>query len=125
MARLSRPLSILAPLLIAGVLLGSCGVGGAVTEARHSCRFVTKALMIQKQSEAPGLTAAQRTTLQANALAELLKGTQYAANATSMDGSWNALQTTINEAERVPLSDVVASLARICQVADSTSPYLN
>ena len=125
MARLRRPLSILAPFLIAGVLLSSCGVGGAVTAARESCRYVAKALLIQKQSTSPGLSAEQKTTLQANALAELLKGTQSAANATSMDGSWNALQTTINEAERVPLSDVVASLTRICLVADSTSPYLN
>ncbi|MGA2432703.1 MAG: hypothetical protein ABSG09_04505 [Acidimicrobiales bacterium] len=125
MARLRRPLSILAPLIIAGALLSSCGVGGAVIEARTSCRYVHKALLIQAQSNEPGLSVSRRATLRANALAELLKGTQSAANATSMDGSWNALQTTINEAERVPLSDVVASLARICQVADSTSPYLN
>ena len=125
MARLSRPLSILAPLLIAGVLLGSCGVGGAVTEARHSCRFVTKALIIEQRSSAPSLSPTQKANLEATALAELLKGTQAAAEATSIDGSWNALQTTINEAERVPLSDVVASLTRICHVADSSSPYLN
>ena len=113
------------PLLIAGVLLSSCGVGGAVTDARESCRYVHKALQIQKESTEPGLSAHKRLTLQANALAELLRGTQAAADATSMDGSWNALQTTINEAERVPLSDVVAPLTRLCQVADSTTPYLN
>jgi hypothetical protein len=124
-AWLSRPLSILTPLLIAGVALSSCGVGGAVSEARESCRYVHKALAIEQRSSAPSLSPTQKANLEATALAELLKGTQAAAEATSIDGSWNALQTTINEAERVPLSDVVASLTRICHVADSSSPYLN
>ena len=111
--------------MIAGVALSSCGVGGAVSEARESCRYVHKALAIEQRSSAPSLSPTQKANLEATALAELLKGTQAAAEATSIDGSWNALQTTINEAERVPLSDVVASLTRICHVADSSSPYLN
>jgi hypothetical protein len=32
--------------------------------------------------------------------------------------------TTINEAERVPLANLVPALTRLCKVADSTSPYL-
>jgi hypothetical protein len=50
--------------------------------------------------------------------------TQPAADATSLDGSWNPLMTTINEAERVPLVNLVPALTRLCRVADSTSPYL-
>lgn len=57
-------------------------------------------------------------------MSELLKATPKAADATSIDGSWNALMTTINESERVPLKDLVPSLTRLCQVADSSSPYL-
>lgn len=57
-------------------------------------------------------------------MSELLKGTQAAAEATSMDGSWNPLQTTINESERVPLTDLVPALTRLCKVANSQSPYL-
>ena len=57
-------------------------------------------------------------------MGELLKGSAAAARATSSDGSWNALQTTIEEAERVPLKDLVPALTRLCQVADSTTPYL-
>jgi len=107
------------------VLLSSCGAGGAVADARESCGYVHKALALEKQSMQPNISSQRQATLQAHALAELLKGTQSAADATSMDGSWNALQTTINEAERVPLADVAASLRRICQVADSSTPYLN
>ena len=57
-------------------------------------------------------------------MSELLKATPAAAQATSLDGSWNPLMTTINEAERVPISDLVASLTRLCSVADSQTPYL-
>jgi len=57
-------------------------------------------------------------------MSELLKATPSAAAATSIDGSWNALMTTINEAERVPLNNLVPSLTRLCRVADSATPYL-
>ncbi len=57
-------------------------------------------------------------------MSDLLKATPGAAAATSIDGSWNALMTTINEAERVPLNDLVPSLTRLCKVADSSTPYL-
>jgi len=57
-------------------------------------------------------------------MSELLKATPKAADATSIDGSWNALMTTINESERVPLKNLVPSLTRLCKVADSSSPYL-
>jgi uncharacterized protein YqgV (UPF0045/DUF77 family) len=53
-----------------------------------------------------------------------LKATPSAAAATSIDGTWNPLMTTINEAERVPIKDLVASLTRLCRVADSPTPYL-
>ncbi len=57
-------------------------------------------------------------------MSELLKATPAAADATSIDGSWNALMTTINESERVPLQNLVPSLTRLCKVADSSTPYL-
>ncbi len=88
-----------------------------IGEARHH--------VLQTQSEAPNLTTAQSgATLEAQAMSELLKATPKAADATSIDGSWNALMTTINESERVPLKDLVPSLTRLCKVADSSSPYL-
>jgi hypothetical protein len=85
---------------------------------------VKAALMLEKQSERSGLSSAQQYRLQARAMGDLLKATQPAANATSLDGSWNPLMTTINEAERVPLSNLIPALTRLCRVADSSSPYL-
>ena len=123
MARL-RTSVVLATLGAAGLLLSACGSGSAVAEARTSCVHVKAALVLQSRSEAPGVSAARRETLQGLAMGELLKGSPAAAAATSDDGSWNALQTTIQEAERVPLDDLRAALTRLCRVADSSSPYL-
>ena len=124
MARITPRLYLFVPLLAAGLVLSACGNGGAVSDARASCRSVHTALVLQKQSEQSGLTSAQQSRLQSQALSELLKATQPAADATSLDGSWNPLMTTINEAERVPLDNLVPALTRLCRVADSTSPYL-
>ena len=124
MARLTRPLGLLATFTLASMVLASCGAGGAVADARHSCVDVKLALVLQQRSEQPGLSGAQRNTLQAKALSRLLKATPSAAAATSIDGTWNPLMTTINEAERVPIANLVASLTRLCKVADSKTPYL-
>jgi hypothetical protein len=123
-ARLTRVSSFLALLAVSSVVLASCGSGGAVADARHSCVYVSHALSIESQSQQPGLTISRRNALQARALSELLKGTPYAAAATSMDGSWNPLMTAINEAERVPIPDLTDTLRRLCRIADSQTPYV-
>ncbi len=124
MARLARRLTPVLALVLASVALSSCGTGGAVTDARSACVLVKRALVLQAQSNAAGLSTSARSSLQGKAMSELLKATPSAAAATSIDGSWNALMTTINEAERVPLNDLVPSLTRLCKVADSQTPYL-
>ncbi len=124
MARLGRHFGVLAALTLASVFLASCGSGSAVADVRHSCVDVKRALVIEKQSQQSGLSASRRRKLESNALSELLKATPFAAAATSIDGSWNPLMTTINEAERVPIANLVASLTRLCKVADSSAPYL-
>lgn len=124
MARLARVAGVLAALTVASALLASCGSSGAITDVRRSCVDVKRALAIQVKSEQPGLSSHRRSSLEADALSELLKATPFAAAATSIDGSWNPLMTTINEAERVPIPHLVDSLTRLCKVADSPNPYL-
>ena len=124
MARLTRILGTVVALVITSVALSSCGTSGAVTDARAACVLVQRAITLQNQSDAPGLSATRRATLKGQAMSELLKATPKAADATSLDGSWNALMTTINESERVPLTNLVPSLTRLCRVANSSSPYL-
>jgi hypothetical protein len=119
-----RPTLLVASLLASALILSSCGTGGAVADARKSCRDVTLALATQRRSQAPGLSAKKRDALENRALAQLLRATPEAAAATSADGSWNPLMTTINEAERVPMQNLVPALTRLCKVADSSTPYL-
>jgi len=123
-ARLSRVGSVLALLAVSSVVLSSCGSGGAVADARRSCVYVTKALSIERRSQQVGLSTSRRSSLRADALSELLKGTPYAAAATSIDGSWNPLMTAINEAERVPIPDLRDTLSRLCRIANSQTPYV-
>jgi len=123
-ARLSRRVGPFLVVAVASLALSACGTGGAVTDARAACKEVHAALRLQAQSEVPTITNARQSQLQSNALSELLRATPAAAAATSADGSWNPLMTTINEAERVPLQNLVASLTRLCRVADSSTPYL-
>lgn len=119
-----RSLGVVASLVVSGTLLSACGSGSAVAEARTSCQFVHRALALQARSERPGVSVATKGVLEGQAMSELLKGSSSAAAATSSDGSWNPLMTTISEAERVPLVDLVPALTRMCQVADSSTPYL-
>ena len=85
---------------------------------------VDAALVLYAKSERPGISTATQNALAARAMATLLAATPEAAAATSADGSWNPLMTTIGEAQRVPIRDLVASLTRLCQVANSSQPYL-
>lgn len=124
MARLRRASTLVLSLVLAGSLLSACGSGGAVTDARLSCRYVHSALTLYGHSLDPTLGATSRSRLLARSLSELLRATPAAAAATSIDGSWNPLMTTINEAERVPLPELIPALRRLCGVANSSTPYL-
>lgn len=106
------------------MLLASCGSTNATSDVRRSCVYVRRALTIEAQSQRPGLASARRIELEGQAIGELLKATPSAAAATSIDGSWNPLMTTINEAERVPIPDLTAALTRLCRIADSQTPYI-
>jgi len=85
---------------------------------------VASAIRLQDESDAATATSAEVTRLRARALGEILKATSYAAQATSSDGSWNPLMTTLGEAQRVPLEKLFPALKRICSVANSNEPYL-
>ena len=119
----TRPLLLVA-VLGSGLGLSACGTSSAVSQARSACSYVGRALHEYRQSQQPSEPSAVRAALASRALATLLRATPYAASATSADGGWNPLMTTINEAERVPLRYLVASLTSLCAIADSPDPYL-
>ncbi len=126
MARLSQHRQRLAAsgiLLVASLLLASCGSGGATDQARSACKKVDRSIALYHQATAtPPPTNSDALQNQSQAL--LLSALGEAARATSADGSFNALMTTLSEATRVPEGLLVPSLSRQCQVVESNTPYL-
>ena len=117
-------------LLCVGALVGaafsmsSCSHGQSLGQARTACTQVTKALATLKASTAAGLTPRQAQELVNKAQDQLIRALPSAAAATSGDGSYNALMTNIQEAQRVPMDLLVPSLTRQCEVIRSNTPYL-
>jgi len=108
----------------AAVSMSSCSHGQSLSQARTACVQVTNALATFKASTAPGLTPGQVQELVNKAQDQLLRALPPAAAATSGDGSYNALMTNIQEAQRVPMDLLVPSLTRQCEVIRSDTPYL-
>lgn len=117
-------LTVAVGVVVSGFALSACGTGSAVAQARAACVFVDHAIALEQRSQRLGLNPQQRAVLQQRALTAVLQAQPLAASATSTDGMWNPLQTTIEEANRVPLRLEIPALSRICHVANSASPYL-
>jgi hypothetical protein len=123
-ARLKRPLLIAATVVLLGLGVSACSNSAALSNARTACRHIDASLSTYKASQQPGISSQDAAALVAKAQSELLAALPYAASATSDDGSYNALMTGIQEADRVPEGLLVDSLQRQCQVIRSNSPYL-
>ncbi len=103
--------------------VSACGSGAATAQARTACVRVNQSLRLFHQSE-KATTPHDKQTLANEAQGKLLSALAPAAQATSADGSFNSLMTTIQEADRVPEKYLVQSLERQCQVIFSNEPYL-
>jgi hypothetical protein len=114
---------VLSAVSLFAVALSSCSTSAASSNAHTACRHIDLSLSTYKAASAPGVTATEEATLNAKAQAELLAALPYAASATSDDGSYNALMTTIQEADRVPEGLLVDSLSRQCQQILSKASY--
>jgi len=126
MARLTRPrvISVSIVAAIAGLGLSACGSGVALSQARQACTKVERSITIYKKAVDPSTSPAAAVTLTAQAQSMLLSALPYAAAATSSDGSFNSLMTTIQEADRVPEDLLIDSLKRQCDTVFSNTPYL-
>jgi len=108
--------------LALSVTLSGCGSqhDGDVL-ARQACAHVERSLELY--------TGAQKTQSAAQALAkvdqayhELRTALPLAAAATSANGQWIALETTISESARVAEGDLLGALRKECAVAESRHP---
>ncbi|MEI6453101.1 MAG: hypothetical protein WCO31_00740 [Actinomycetes bacterium] len=115
-------MSVLA-LVVAGSGLSACA-GNASALARRSCHEVDRAISAYKSAQLESSPMAKQQKLaEASHFLTIAQG--YAADATSSDGSWNALMTTISESAHVGIEKVIPSLTANCRIAQSDSPYIS
>ena len=119
--RTRRSLFVLA--LSLPFLAASCGSAAATAEAKQACARIDRSLKTFERAQA-ATSPALKAQLTADAQAQLLSSLSLAAQATSSDGSFNALMTTVSEANRVPEQYLVPALRRQCKVIESNTPYL-
>lgn len=110
-------------LLAAPLAVASCGNGAATSDAKAACKRIEVSLKTFERSQT-ATSAADASRLAAQAQSQLLSSLSFAAQATSADGSFNALMTTVSEANRVPEKYLIPALRRQCQVINSSTPYL-
>ncbi|MEI6700843.1 MAG: hypothetical protein WCL38_03700 [Actinomycetota bacterium] len=109
----------IAGLLIGGLLLAACSTSNG--HAIAACKQVRVAIATYRT--AAGLTGDARHDRIAHAQVQLTRALGNAAAATSDDGSFNALQTTISESVRVGISRVIPSLEAQCTTILAKDPY--
>lgn len=116
--RLARFGVSLIAVVASGTALTACAAS-AGDLARASCRHVNASLAL--------LTRADHTTdpaaaakLRSEAYVALLPAIPISAQAAYHDIQWEALSTTLSEANRVPESMLVPSLQAQCQSADNS-----
>ena len=105
------------------VLLAGCGPQPGDVLARRACVHVDHSIRLYRQAEKttdPAVAIERRN----QALAELRAALPLAAAATSDNGQWIALETTISESARVDEALLVNSLHQQCLVVENPNSGL-
>jgi len=102
----------------AGIVLSACGSN---PHAVAACKTVNAAIATFDHA----MTQTGQTQLEgvARAQSQLKNAMHDAGQATSEDGTYNALQTTISESARVGMKNVVPSLRAQCSMILDPHPY--
>jgi hypothetical protein len=119
-----RRVGVLVASLTAGAgLLAGCGTQSGLALARQSCDHVSTSIRLYEQAHRTS-DAARASSLLDRAQAQLEQALQLAAQATSDDGSWNALMSALQENSRVDEGKLIPSLEAVCADAQSDTPGL-
>lgn len=114
MARLNRwPVAIVF-VLVSALTLAGCGRDG-LGEARQACGLAQKGIALIQKSQKPGTTAVEADRLQRQARSAFLRAVGPAARATSANGRWNSLMTTLQLSRHGAITNVVPTLTRQCK----------
>jgi hypothetical protein len=98
----------------AALCLSSCGQSGQ-SLALQACTHVDRSVRDYELSTKANVTASEAARLRTQADAELRAALPLAADATSADGSLNALMTTIAEGATVDEAHLVPALKGQCK----------
>ncbi len=114
MARLSARAVPIALLLASSLTLAGCGRDG-LGEARRACEITEKGLALIQKAQSPSTSSDQSTLYLRQARSAFIRAEGHAARATSANGRWNALMTSLQLTRRVPVTNMVPTLTRQCK----------
>ena len=114
MARLNRRPVAVVLVLVSALTLAGCGRDG-LGEARQACELVNQGIALIQKSQAPAVTTVESEHLLRQARSAFLRGVGHAARATSANGRWNALMTTLQLSRHGSVTTVVPTLTRQCK----------
>ncbi len=103
--------------------LSSCSSQSALSLAREACGKVHSSIVAYDAAKVTTDAAARARDLK-NATNDLTAAEPLAAEATSADGQWNALMTTLNEIGQVDEGHLISALRAQCAVATTPNPVL-
>ncbi|MGH9045390.1 MAG: hypothetical protein ACRDVP_11275 [Acidimicrobiales bacterium] len=113
---------VAASVTVSGALMSACGGSSASALAQQACSKVQSSLKAYEASTRTDDQSLKQRLLH-RAEEDLQAAEPLAAAATSADGQWNALMTTLNEAGQVDESHLVAALRAQCQsVSNQANP---
>jgi hypothetical protein len=107
-------------LLALAIPLAGCGQNGGDVLARQACQHVERSIRLYSQAEQATSSSVALSKV-AQAYKELRDALPLAAMATSDNGQWVALETTLSESARVDESELVTALSSECAVAMNTN----
>ena len=102
-------------------LLSGCSQQDALALARQACGHVARSVRLYDEGVTSPVRATARQDLQA-ANNQLQDAEPLAAAATSDNGEWNALMTTLQEIGRVDEGHLLVALKAQCAVANTPGP---
>lgn len=108
---------------LAALFASACGQQTGLDLAREACNHVHASISAYDEAlHAQNRAEADRDLNRATN--DLQSAEPLAAEATSADGQWNALMTTLNELGQVDEGHLLVALRAQCAVADSNQPEL-
>jgi hypothetical protein len=116
---LARPQLVASCIVLAlscGVVLSGCGHQNAAALANQACAHVERGLAAERR--AASVSRARAAHLEAEALDEVRAALPLASIAAGEDTTWQALDATLSESNRVPLSYLIPALTAQCASAD-------